>query len=199
MKDIWYADDRDLVKWAVLFRLAENFKSEKILQIAYYRPSNFGQIVIDGQKEDMPKDIISYFRNIRNICLKESTVPIEVFDMIFKNRQVYTQAVVKYLSASYKEKLIVFLDPDTGLQPEKTRHKLEHVLEAEVREIFGALKPGDVFLFYQHQTNRKGQEWINPKKNQLAKAIGLSTKDIKCAYGPKIAKDVVLFYVQKRS
>lgn len=199
MKDIWYADNRDLVKWAILLRLAGNFKAKRILQIAFYRPSEFKQIEIDGQKEDIPKDVISYFRDIRNICQMKSMIPVEVFDLVFENRRVYTQKVIKYLSTYRKERLIVFLDPDTGLEPVKTKHKPEHVLEEEAKEIWEALKLGDVFVFYQHQTNRRGNEWINPKKNQLAHAIDLPVKAVKCAYGLKIAKDGVLFYAEKNA
>ena len=27
MRDIWYADNRDLIKWGVLFRLAERYEA----------------------------------------------------------------------------------------------------------------------------------------------------------------------------
>jgi len=37
MKDIWYADKRDLVKWSVLLKLDEINQIDRISQIAYYR------------------------------------------------------------------------------------------------------------------------------------------------------------------
>ena len=46
MKDIWYADNRDIIKWSVLLRLAEQYKAAQILQVAYYRPSRFATIEI---------------------------------------------------------------------------------------------------------------------------------------------------------
>ena len=49
MRDVWYADNRDLIKWGVLFRLAERYEALRIIQIVYYRPSTFAQIEIDGQ------------------------------------------------------------------------------------------------------------------------------------------------------
>ena len=37
MRDQWYADNRDLVKWGILLRLAERYATKHILQILYYR------------------------------------------------------------------------------------------------------------------------------------------------------------------
>jgi len=59
------------------------------------------------------------------------------------------------------------------------------------------MKPGDVFAFYQHQTNRAGQPWIPRKRGQLAGALGVPIQVVKVANGPRIAQDVVFFYFQK--
>jgi len=39
MRDKWYADNRDLVKWGVLLTLAERHAAKHILQVLYYRPT----------------------------------------------------------------------------------------------------------------------------------------------------------------
>ena len=201
MRDIWYADKRDLIKWTTLYHLAHIFKGSLILQIAFYRKEKqFGKVIIDGQEKEIPKEVISHFRDIHKIRDIKFQVPVEVFDLILEYRHDYLIAVIERLQG-YRKKLIVFLDPDTGLQPEqtksKTRPKLEHVLEEEVKKIWDALKPEDVFVLYQHQTNRNGKSWIEPKKIQLANAIGLSGNAVKLAHGPEVAKDVVFFYAQK--
>lgn len=79
----------------------------------------------------------------------------------------------------------------------KIKPKPEHATKKEVRKIWDALKPEDVFVFYQHQTNRTGESWIKPKQIQLANALGLPEGAVKRAYGIEIAKDVVFFYAQK--
>ena len=56
---------------------------------------------------------------------------------------------------------------------------------------------GDIFAFYQHQTNRNGQPWIEPKRFRLAQAIGAGIHQVKMVSGPEIAQEVVFFYVQK--
>lgn len=207
MQDIWYADKRDLVKWATLYHLAHIFKGSLILQIAFYRKEKpFGKVIIDGQAKEIPKEVISHFRDIRKI--KDINFPVEIFDSSFeykkeevKHRHDYLLSAIEWLGSHRKEKLIVFLDPDTGLQPKqtkpKTKPKPEHVSEEEVKKIWDALKPKDVLVLYQHQTNRRGESWIDDKQIQLATALGLSGDVVKLAYGPKVAKDVVFFYAQK--
>lgn len=200
MRDIWYADKRDLVKWTALYHLAHIFKGNRIIQIAFYRKEKkFGKIIIDGQEKEIPEEVISHFRDIHKIGDIRFQVSVEVFDLILEYRHNYLLSVIERLQSHRKEKLIVFLDPDTGLQPTQTKSKTkpEHVSEEEVRKIWDALKPKDVFVLYQHQTNRRGENWIEHKQIQLAIAIGLSEDAVKLAYGPDIAKDVVFFYAQK--
>lgn len=59
------------------------------------------------------------------------------------------------------------------------------------------MKSKDVYVFYQHQTNRAGKPWIEPKRKQLEDALELDRDSIEVAYGPDIARDVVFFYKQK--
>lgn len=195
MRDAWYADSRDLVKWGVLLRLAGIFEAGRVLQIAYYRPAQFGQLVIDEKRYDIPEGVIAHFRNLRNTANIGSKVRVTVFDPVFQDRTDHQQAVLALLPAFAHERCIVFLDPDTGLEPQNPT--FDHVLGPEARAIWNAMKSGDVFAFYQHQTNRAGQPWIEPKRLQLAKAIAVSERALKIAGGPDIAQDVVLFYVQK--
>jgi len=194
MRDIWYADHRDLIKWGVLLRLASNFQAERVLQLAFYRPGEFGKVIIDGQEQDIPEEVIVHFRNLRTIGSLGSKVRVTVFDPLFEDRAAHLQAVLALLPAFAQERSIVFLDPDTGLEPRTP--SLEHVLASEARSIWNGMKAGDVFAFYQHQTNRAGQPWIEPKQAQLADALGVPTDAIKVARGPT-AQDVVFFYVQR--
>ena len=51
MQDKYYADSRDLLKWGVLIRLAEQYLLSRIIQVAYLRPSIFPMIDIAGQQD----------------------------------------------------------------------------------------------------------------------------------------------------
>src|SRR3989338_6091679 len=86
MQDIWYADKRDLVKWATLYHLAHIFKGSRIIQIAFYRKEKkFGKIIIDGQEKEIPKEVISHFRDIHKIGDIKFQVPVEVADFSIEN------------------------------------------------------------------------------------------------------------------
>ena len=195
MRDIWYADKRDLIKWGVLFHLAESFEAARVLQFAFYRPSDFGRLVVDGQQQDIPEEVIAHFRNLRTIGSVGSKVRVTVFDPVLEDRAAHLQAILALLRAFGQERCIVFLDPDTGLEPRAP--SLDHVLASEARTIWKAMKSGDLFAFYQHQTNRAGQPWIEPKQRQLAEALEVEINAVKVASGPTIANDVVIFYTRK--
>jgi len=196
MRDTWYADKRDLIKWGVLLRLAESYDVVRILQVAYYRPGLCGKLKIDDQEQDIPEAVIAHFRNLRTVASIASKVRVTVFDPVFEDRATYQQAVLALLPAYEQERCIVFLDPDTGLQPH-SRPSLDHVLNSEAAAIWKAMKSCDVFALYQHQTNRTGQPWIENKASLLAAALGIPPEAIKKASGPTIAPDVVLYYTHK--
>jgi hypothetical protein len=194
VRDTWYADNRDLIKWGVLLRLADIFQADRIVHFAFYRPSEFGRLVIDGHEYDIPQEVIAHFRNLRTIGSLGSKVRITVFDPVFEDRATHQQAVLALLPAFRQERCIVFLDPDTGLEPQSPN--LDHVLGSEARAIWDGMQGKDVFAFYQHHT-RSGEPWIPPKQAQLAKVLGLPLESVKIANAPQIAQNVVFFYAQK--
>ena len=67
MRDKWYSDNRDLIKWSVLLLLARRAGVDRIIQIALLNPSDFGQIEIDGEPHQIPSEVLSHFRDLRNI------------------------------------------------------------------------------------------------------------------------------------
>ena len=135
MQNKYYADNRDLIKWGVLIRLAEWYNLSRIIQIAYLRPSTFGMIDMAGQQTELPPQVITHFRNIRNITTLHNEISITVFDHAFDARIPYHEAVSKYLAQFVTELRLVFLDPDTGLEP-AGKANLKHVLGTEARAIW---------------------------------------------------------------
>ena len=195
MRDQWYSDKRDLVKWSVLLLLAEKCNAVRIIQIACYNASDYGKIEIDDEQYAMPEEVISHFRNIGKISGLTTRPKITIFDAAFeqRDRNSYFEAAKNLMASFNKECCIVFLDPDTGLEP-KGKADEKHVLERDLKVIWDALPKGWMLVFYQHQTNKNGQEWIEPKREQFAKAIGVPLPSAKIASGKKVANDVVFFF-----
>ena len=196
MRNKWYSDNRDLVKWSVLLILAEKYQCTRILQIACFIPSEYGTIEIDGQEHEIPPEVLLHFRDIRKIQSMTSHPQISVLDSVFENRKSYFESVKKYIASFSGDRCVVFLDPDTGLEP-AGKSCFKHILNEEVRSIWNDLPADWLLVFYQHQTNRSGNPWIEDKRKQFANAISVPLGEVKVASGMKIASDVVFFYVLK--
>ncbi|MFO7971457.1 MAG: hypothetical protein R6U40_06880 [Desulfobacterales bacterium] len=196
MQDWYYADHRDLLKWGVLILLARQYRLSRIIQIAYKRPSLFPKIDLGGQEKELPSEVCSHFRDINNITVLRDEISISVFDKFFEDRKAYQEAVIQYLGDLAGESRLVFLDPDTGLEP-AGRPKLEHVLDKEALAIWSELKTREVFAFYQHKTNRSGKPWIEEKRIQLEKALKVKEGTVHVGKSMKMVNDVVIFYAKK--
>jgi hypothetical protein len=195
MRDQWYADNRDLVKWGVVLTLAKRCAVKHILQVLYYRPTDWTGLEVDGELLELPEAVVHHFRQATAISTIDAPAPVEVISDTFTDRREYHQLVVRRLRDRAQSPGIVLLDPDTGLEPRVPAP--EHVLDKELAEIWKELKPGDMLVFYQHQTNRNGEPWVGPKKEQFERAVGIPTGSSKLARAEKIARDVVFFYAQK--
>jgi hypothetical protein len=198
MKDYWYADKRDLLKWSVLLTLAERTDApHHVLQVLYHRRSTWHDIDLDrdgaGDPVPIPIPVLSHFRDAAAIKGLESPVLIEVISDPFENREEYLKLVIDRIKTRTKPG-IVFLDPDTGLQPKITKPKMEHVLETELKALWDSLSTGDTLVLYQHQTNYKGEEWMTPKREQFEKALDLRPRDARVACSARIARDVAFIY-----
>ncbi|HXJ95052.1 MAG TPA: hypothetical protein VMT20_19610 [Terriglobia bacterium] len=197
MKDQWYGDNRDLVKWGVLLQLARLYGASRIVQVAYYRPEAKPEIEIDGTPYPMPEAVISHFpRDVMDIMrLNSPQAKIEVVNSPFLRREPYMRDVQDALAKldSSESPCIIFLDPDTGLEPNNP--DLKHVLKSELAQIWNAMRGNDVLVLYQHKTHEKN--WIEPKQKQFESALGLSNGTAKMAQS-KPATDVVFFFAQKR-
>lgn len=195
MRDTWYGDRPDLVKWGTLIYLAQKEHIKRIVQVAFFRKGKRPPLQAGSQNNvEIPEEVWNHFRNIRLIeDLGECTgLDIEVIDQPWdsKSRQEYVQCVSELLKAK-PEKKVVLLDPDTGIEPR--RAKREHVKEEEVRKFWETLNPGDWMVLYQH-SNRKAK-WQEDAKSKFQHACGDVYVETFKAEG--ITKSVVFFAAQK--
>jgi hypothetical protein len=198
MRDVWYGDKRDLVKWGVLLALTQRFATKHILQVLYYQPEQWPQLEIDGDNVDLPTPVLAHFREVTAVSQIECSAEIEVVADVFAHRKEYQHVVINRIRARTQTPGIVFLDPDTGLESGAHRDPdRKHVLEDELAEIWIHLGIGDLLVFYQHQTNRAGKPWIEAKKEQFERALGVPRGAARIAQGTGIAQDVAFLFLQK--
>ena len=198
MKDIWYSDNRDLVKWGILLQLAQAHDAATILQVAYYRPTSWDgkYLDIDGRLCPLPSAVLDHFpRRISNIVTLRSKAKVNVLDAHLGegDRPGYLRQVLARIGGLARP-AIVFLDPDTGLEPQGNARP-EHVREDELRAIWDALRHDDLLVFYQHRM--RSRSWLADKHAQFENALGLESGGSKVARGKAIAPDVAFFYCRK--
>lgn len=200
MKDQYYADNRDLVKWWVLTDLADAYKAQKIIQIAFARESEIRgkTLTIDGAKrEGIPDVVWKHFRSLSNIKRMEGmNNRIEVFATPFtESRREEYLAEVKDFILNQPKPRIAFLDPDTGLKPKKSKGA-KYVYDNELKEIWNVLWKGDLLVLYQHKF--RDSNWIKIKREQFRKAVEVNPQSVKQAMAEKVAADVVFFFCEKK-
>jgi hypothetical protein len=205
MRDTWYGDNRDIVKWASVSHLCHDKGIKRVLYVVMYRPSApVPHLNVNGAPVALDQKVQSHFRDVERISeLGHSlnlqiTVHKEAFQWSSQHvskaaaRNAYFGTVVEKISESSAKRLLVLLDPDTGLEPENL--EWEHVANAEVAAVYGAMKRGDLLAIYQHQ--RRIQNWVGVTRGQFAQAVQCSDSDITTISSP-VAPDVVFFAVSK--
>jgi len=121
MRDKWYADNRDLIKWATLSHIARMENLRTIIQVPYWRPDE-SRPHFDFRNKRVPvsDDVWGFFRNIKHIngLAAQIAVSITVVASQFNpnQREAYITEVCALIKP-LRRPLLLFLDPDKGLQP----------------------------------------------------------------------------------
>jgi hypothetical protein len=203
VRDFFYGDNRDLVKWGVLLQLAERFGAARILQVGYYRPEGrWPPLEIDGRECPIPDEVIRHFRSCRDIkrlnSLDSLGVQINVLDSPFSHRErdVYLQQIFAAMSGLDPRPCILFLDPDTGIGRDA-----EHVRPGELLAIWDRMRGGDVLVLYQHAHHKK--QWLEIRRREFEGALRLPAGAARHARGgmltagKRFCRDVAFFFIQK--
>ncbi|MGQ0523581.1 MAG: hypothetical protein ACT4P8_07985 [Betaproteobacteria bacterium] len=193
MKDTWYADQRDLVKWGTLAHLAERHGLATIVQVAYLRPGARGVLSNGSGEVPISPAVWSFFRNVTAIRglgerLQRQIVVVDA-PFVPQRRRQYRQAVIESVRTVAGSK-IVLLDPDTGIAPAKPSGK--HVTTEDISAVWDILLAGDWLAVYQHQS--RDRAW---KQNARDKFSAVCGDDIELFSAPTIAADVVFLAARK--
>lgn len=195
MQGIWYGDRRDRVKWGALIWLADTFGVRRIMQVAYFRGSTERALQTPKGEVPIADAVWNHFSELINIraLAKATNTQIDVISDVFDHRarRNYGKLVVEQLQQLPTPR-IVFLDPDTGIEPETA--KAEHVTVADMREIWSVLHSGDILAVYQH-ADRSGT-WLQNRATKLSKACGGRVK-VEFIQGLAVAQDVAMLWCRK--
>lgn len=193
MKDTWYADHRDLVKWGTLAHLAERHSLVAIVQVAYLRSGTRPALFNGNAEVPLSASVWSFFRDVTSVrglgdLLHRRIVVVDA-PFIPQRRREYRQGVVEALRHVTSSK-IVLLDPDTGIAPAKASGK--HATVEDIAAVWEVLQPGDWIAVYQHQFRSK--TWKQDARDRFAAVCGV---DVELYSAPRIAADVLLLAGRK--
>ena len=195
MRDKYYSDDRDLVKWATLAHIAAEFRLQTILQVPYWRPEKIHpHFSFMGKRVPVSNKVWTFFRNIHSIDRLGSQigVSIAVVDREFNpdQRDAYVSEVkAKILQASHP--VALFLDPDTGLQPKRCRP--EHTATWEIQALWPLLEMREWLILYQHA--RRTSNWRESVADELSSLCGHMKAHI--VQSEDVGKDVAFICIKK--
>lgn len=193
MRNQWYGDHRDIVKWGTLMRLAREHQIGHILQIAFFRPDTHVPLIAltCGESEEIAREVLRHFRDVRQIkgLADLAELEIEVFDRPFgaQFRDAYIEAVIQHIRAMNGKASVILLDPDTGLS--NNRKSSAHIMPEEVKAIWASLGLQDWLVLYQHASRENN--WI--EKRRAVFEVSCSGGQILEFRSSKGARDVVFF------
>lgn len=195
VKERWFADDRDLVKWSALLHFARAHSLARIIQVAYVRAEERPQVNMGDQTVAVDDAVWAFFRDLQRIRQLGATtgIPIDVIDHAFnpKSRTAYQQLVIDVLDANRNGSILLFLDPDTGLQP--TQASAEHVARDELQAYWRRLYVDDWLAIYQHA--RHDKSWADDVRRELSALCDGVPVDV--VRSTEIGKDVALLFARK--
>ena len=173
MRNEWYGDKRDFLKWPSLLHLAQREGIGRIFQVAMCTDTGpaYPEITtLDGaivQCQTVAAQVADHFHRHNDLngiaALGEHLgIDIEVWPDQFTHatRGRYFARVLAEIQAS-ETRTVWFFDPDTGIEPPNGATK-KHVKLQELRGAFDKIQSGDYLACYQH--SRRELDW----RTQLA-------------------------------
>ena len=191
MKEIFYGDARDLVKWGGALRLAELYGLRTIFQVPYLpasddRPS----IAIEGHGSSRLTDPLwQHFRDVTSAeSLDQGKIHVFRENLHPRQRTAYIDQAMNAMT-NLPRPLLLLLDPDIGMAQKSDP---EHTGEDEVGRFWKVLKKGDLLAIYQHAPHRK--DWREDKRERLKRILSCEVQIIR---GEDFAPDVILLFAKR--
>jgi hypothetical protein len=195
MRERWFGDNRDLVKWGVLAHLAGDYGLRTIVHVPYERTeTDRPSFIFRGKRLTVADLVWKFFRDMRRIEMlgRQIEVEVKIINEEFRPslRRRYA-ACISNLLVECERPLLLFLDPDTGIEPKAAAP--EHITEYEIRRAWTELKAGDWLVLYQHA--RRVADWVDSACEQLSRICG--GENVEVARSERVGRDVAFLCVLK--
>lgn len=192
MKHQWYGDNRDIVKWGTLVTLCKRYDIQRILHVAMLTEDQPTRPLKCDQDCEIPREVWDHFRRLKDLSniatlVTSPEIHIEVLEEPFTHaaRKSYFEKVVASVQA-LECSAVVFLDPDTGIEPGNLTEK--HVSCDEIGMVWRAIKPSSCLVVYQHAQHEA--HWQTSCREKFSKACAGTKAE---PFESEVAKDVAFF------
>ena len=195
MRDCWYGDNRDIVKWSAALHLARRERLADVLYVAMHRPDDdWPPLATARGPVPLPDQVVRHFRDLDDLQRLGARTGLRIATVKepFVDRAAYFRRLPERVG-KYAAPVLVLLDPDTGLAPDSGAGP-QHVTSDEVAALFAALRAGDVLACYQHQ--RRQKDWRGRARRAFANAPGVPSFEVETLRSD-LARDVLLLAVKK--
>lgn len=205
MRNEWYGDRRDVVKWTSLLHLAQREEIDRIVQIAMctdMEPAPPEITTLDReivQCQAVAAQVANHFHHHNDLngirpFGQHFGIDVEVRLAPFAHpgRGQYFDNVLNEIRASTK-RTIWFFDPDTGIEPQGGANE-KHVRLQELLDAFKAMRSGDYLACYQHAWRE--DNWQTLARNRLAARLDIAKNRVE-VFASDYASDVIILAVEK--
>lgn len=197
MRERWYGDRRDLVKWSCLLDLATRNQLRRIVYVACLRgDATERDALAQTFGGEATQAVWDHFRDLgSSVALAEKLgIQCDLVDQLFPAsgdaRRLYWDAVSEAVSKGPRPSL-VFLDPDTGLGSSTSG---THVDADELQSVWSLLRAGEYLVFYQHAW--RAQDWRLQAHRRFAGALDVPEDQVDCIQSA-VSKDVLFLVALK--
>ncbi len=191
MNIMWFGDNPDLMKWTLVRQILKA-NGANLVYIPYL---NENSEVTGRIKDVVDPGVWEYFKSIERligllkVVSRKTKVVWQGFD--HSARDTYLRRVVDVVRQRDAGPVVVFFDPDTGI--EKGHLGPHHASNRELKTVWERIKPGDSVLLYQHAWMER--TWQRTAQKLLDQALGYRGTQVLSL--PLVTKSAVLLYAVK--
>jgi hypothetical protein len=188
----WVGDSRDYVKWDCVYENSEG-------RLVFYVP----MLRSDVDAVCKHAEVQRHFDKRKSLDQFHDLFPDRFEVFVFPRSEYSTKIASEYFSSvvirlrelQRKGRVLVFLDPDTGVEPTSGASD-EHVRGNDLRTVWTALRPGDKMIVYQHASRSAG--WKDALRMRASEFLKIEPVQVPNPYFTgNLAKDVCFLVLEK--
>lgn len=199
MRHQWHGDNRDLVKWGAVFHLVgSSAERTSIVYVPMLTPDDPpGASHRLNDEHAIAPEVMAFFRDVDHVRRLPwpQHVAFAMVEGLMRDRRGYFKQVAREIDAAARDssRLLVLLDPDTGIEPPSGGTRA-HLLRGEIADVYGRVRAGDLVAMYQHK--RRTADWLPATRAEVAAAVGTAGSSVR-TFTSSAASDVALHVIEK--